>query len=191
MDWPSAQEQITGWQKPKHRCFSTRTEAQRFLDDDNQKYDENPDSPPASMEGFFNSLAPDSASDPTTQQPAQKKAKKLVNGNKAGKLDIPEYNEVDYEAGTGPLPPGAEDGFDPNIMLDPETGEVVYKTQEQRQSMRPAPKGATDTGPIRIHTDGSAIGNGTAGAFAGVGVYFGPGDSRYKSSHREIDCALC
>ena len=30
-DWPSAQKQITGWIKPKHKCFGTRAEAQRFL----------------------------------------------------------------------------------------------------------------------------------------------------------------
>ena len=30
-DWPSAQKQIVGWMKPKHKCFSTRAEAQRFL----------------------------------------------------------------------------------------------------------------------------------------------------------------
>jgi len=30
-DWPSAQKQIVGWTKPKHKCFSTRVEAQRFL----------------------------------------------------------------------------------------------------------------------------------------------------------------
>src|SRR5690606_36998807 len=32
--------------------------------------------------------------------------------------------------------------------------------------------------PLTIYTDGSALGNGKNGARAGVGVYFGPNDSR-------------
>lgn len=34
------------------------------------------------------------------------------------------------------------------------------------------------TGILRIHTDGSSLGNGQNGARAGLGVYFGPGDLR-------------
>ena len=114
-----------------------------------------------------------------TKAPAAKRAKKAVNGaSKASKAAPIVYNEADYEPGTGPLPPGTEDGFDPNIMLDPATGKVVYKTQEQRQATKPHPGGAAPSGALRIHTDGSALGNGAAGAFAGVGVYFGPADKR-------------
>jgi ribonuclease HI len=69
---------------------------------------------------------------------------------------------VEITAGEGPLPPGAEDGFDPNVLLDPSTGKLVYKTV--------AKKAATKT---------QAAGNGTKLASAGVGVYFGPGDSRF------------
>ena len=178
-DWPSAQEQITGWTKPKHRCFTTRVEAQRFLDGDEQKAFESSGAsdadPLASV--FYH------ASEPPTQTSVKplvsKKAKRGVNGtSKATKPVEPEYNETDYEPGTGPLPPGAEDGFDPNIILDGVTGEVVYKTLEQRQATKPQAAGDAQTGIIRIHTDGSSLGNGKAGAFAGVGVYFGPGDSR-------------
>ena len=111
---------------------------------------------------------------PTTPKPpASKKAKK------GGKPVEVEYNETDYEPGTGPFPPGIEDGFDPNLTLDLETGQIVYKTREQRQATKPQMVGNAQTGILRIHTDGSSLGNGKAGAFAGVGVYFGPGDSRY------------
>lgn len=127
---------------------------------------------------LFNSYAPTDSSDPTTQPPPQKKPRKSVNGTKSVKPEVTIFKEEDFEPGTGPLPPGAEDGFDPNIILDPSTGKVIYKTQEQRQAVKPAPSGATETGPIRIHTDGSSLGNGTPGAFAGVGIYFGPGDQR-------------
>ena len=178
-DWSSAQEQITGWQKPKHRCFSTRMEAQKFLDGDTSKSDESPTTPQAESSSFSASNDAEGLLDSTVQPPAQKSTKRLVNGGHKAKQQVQEYNEDDYEPGTGPLPPGAEDGFDPNIMLDPESGEIVYKTQEQRQATKPAPAGDSQTGPIRIHTDGSSIGNGTVGAFAGIGVYFGPADKRY------------
>ncbi|KAL4955566.1 Caulimovirus viroplasmin-domain-containing protein [Aspergillus filifer] len=83
------------------------------------------------------------------------------------------------EPGEGPLPPGAEDGFDPNVLLDPKTGKVVYKTDAQKAAIKTLPKGPP--GMLRIYTDGSSLKNGQAGANAGVGVYFGPGDSRFVS----------
>lgn len=94
------------------------------------------------------------------------------------KLDEPAYSEADFAPGTGPLPPGAEDGFDPNIFLDFISGNVVYKTPEQRQATMIAPGSGAQTGPIRVYTDGSSLGNGKTGALAGVGVYFGPSDKR-------------
>ncbi|KAL6720125.1 hypothetical protein ACLMJK_002046 [Lecanora helva] len=174
-DWPSAQEQITGWQKPKHRCFSTRVEAQRFLDDDDARTTDGTsivDGDGGNSVLFHASNRP---TGPELPQPAQKKTKKNVNGSR---IINPEYNEDEFEPGTGPLPPGAEDGFDPNIMLNPETGKIEYKTQEQRQATKKKPSTAAQTEPIRIHTDGSSLGNGQNGAFAGVGVYFGPADKR-------------
>ena len=179
-DWPSAQEQIIGSTKPRHKCFTTRVEAQRFLDGDERKaFDSSAASDVDPMTSvFYHASEPPIA---TTSKPlASKKAKKGMNGtSKVMKPVEVEYNETDYEPGAGPLPPGAEDGFDPNIILDAETGQIVYKTQEQRQATKPQVIGDTQTGILRIHTDGSSLGNGKAGAFAGVGVYFGPLDSRY------------
>ena len=176
-DWPSAQEQIRGWQRPKHRCFSTRAEAQRFLDQDLAVSESSPEAP-ATEDGVSASIGVDEPHDAIVHKPTQKKPKNALNGTGKSRVNILEYNEDEFEAGTGPLPPGAEDGFDPNIMLDPVTGKVVYKTQEQRQATKLAPAGDTQTGPIRIHTDGSSLGNGAVGAFAGIGVYFGPSDRR-------------
>ena len=173
-DWPSAQQQITGWQKPKHKCFTTRTEAQRFLDEDQRRASDSP-----SVEADAVSMTcyvPEVAMEPEIRQPANKKAKKGPNGVKTS---VRGYNEADFEPGTAPLPSDTEDGFDSNIFLDPETGTIMYKTHEQRQALKPRPFGVSQTEPIRIHTDGSSLGNGTSGAFAGVGVYFGPGDKRY------------
>lgn len=39
----------------------------------------------------------------------------------------------------------------------------------------------TNSGPLRIYTDGSSLGNGKVGAVAGVGVFFGKGDPRNVS----------
>ncbi|KAM5441105.1 putative ribonuclease H [Microsporum ferrugineum] len=82
----------------------------------------------------------------------------------------------EYAAGTGPLPLGADDGFDPNILLDPMTGKIVYKTPEQKKVTKMQPKPSGPPGMLKIYTDGSALRNGTARARAGVGVYFGPDD---------------
>jgi ribonuclease HI len=81
------------------------------------------------------------------------------------------------EPGTGPLPPGAQDGFDPNVLLDPATGKVVYKTKEQKSATKTRSIGPP--GMLRIYTDGSALKNGRDTAAAGVGVFFGPGDTRF------------
>ena len=107
-----------------------------------------------------------------------KKLKKATNGTGKVRSVALEYNEEDYEPGTGPMPPGAEDGFDPNIILEPQSARVIYKSQEQRQMTKKMGVGSSQTDTLRIHTDGSSLGNGKAGAFAGIGVYFGPGDER-------------
>lgn len=79
-------------------------------------------------------------------------------------------------AGIAPLPPNAEDGFDPNVLLEPATGKVVYRAPDQKLETKSQPK--APPGMLRIYTDGSALGNGYKGAQAGVGVYFGPRDPR-------------
>ena len=179
-DWPTAQEQITGWQKPKHRSFATRAEAQRFLDEDASRTGDSPEA--TEVESTTSSVQNpiEIFDDVPAKPPAAKKARKTLDGTSRNTKHPPaKYNEAQWEPGTGPLPPGAEDGFDPNIILDPVSGNVVYKTLEQRQATKPHPAGPTQTGLLRIHTDGSALGNGNIGAFAGIGVYFGPGDKRW------------
>ncbi|KAL3494894.1 Caulimovirus viroplasmin-domain-containing protein [Aspergillus germanicus] len=83
------------------------------------------------------------------------------------------------EPGEGPLPAGAEDGFDPNVLLDPKTGKVVYKSSGEKATTKTQPK--APPGMLRIYTDGSSLKNGRATAAAGVGVYFGPNDTRFVS----------
>lgn len=149
-DWAKAQEQIRGFTRPKYKRFSTRSEAEEFV----------------RMGGETNLATPGIrfASPPRPQGPPGMMA------------DNPrDENGREQEAGAGPLPPAAEDGFDPNVLLDPKTGQVVYKTKEQRTATKTQPTGPP--GMLRIYTDGSSLRNGTKIASAGVGVYFGPEDS--------------
>ena len=173
-DWPSAQRQVAGWAKPKHKCFSTRAEAERFLSDDGQPADD------STFDSVIESREFDIGPEEAGEGPLKKQKKgSSANGiGRATKPVVEDYDEAVFEAGLGPLPPGAEDGFDPNILLDPSNNGVVYKSAIQRsatklQAVCPAPEGM-----LRIFTDGSSLGNGQDGAVAGVGVYFGPRDAR-------------
>lgn len=148
-----------------------------FLDDEQQKGSESIEADSSSELNPFTNYLPEDSPENQAKPSSLKKAKKGLGGN--NKTVPIEYNESDFVAGTGPLPPGAEDGFDPNIILNPETREVIYKTQEQRQAMKFQAACDSQTDVLRIHTDGSSLGNGTVGAFAGIGVYFGPDDERY------------
>lgn len=84
--------------------------------------------------------------------------------------------DIEIPATNAPLPPDAEDGFDPNVLLDPSTGKIVYKAPDQKLATKSKP--TAPPGMLRIYTDGSSLGNGSKIAQAGVGVYFGPGDTR-------------
>ena len=85
-----------------------------------------------------------------------------------------------YELGTGSLPPGAEDGFDPNIKLGPD-GTIVQKTEEEKRKTKMMIRERDPPSMLRIYTDGSSLRNGQEGARAGIGVYFGPQDPKYAS----------
>ncbi|KAJ5518477.1 Ribosomal protein L9/RNase H1, N-terminal [Penicillium expansum] len=145
-DWTTAQEQIRGFPRPRYRKFSTREEAEEFVREGQTQ-------PPV---GFGEASGPSGPHGITTEKP------KNAEG-------------VEFAPGDGPLPKGAEDGFDPNVLLDPATGKVVYKTAPQMAATKTQSTGIP--GMLRIYTDGSSLRNGTPLASAGVGVYFGPGDS--------------
>ena len=181
-DWESASAQIKGWTKPRHKLFQTRAEAQQFLEEDDGISSRATETVETNGGAIEDDQDEEETAGGTSKPPPAKKAKRAVNGaSKTTKPAPLEYNEADYEPGTGPLPAGAEDGFDPNIRLDPESGKIIYKSQEQRQATKAVHNGTGLTGPVRIHTDGSSLGNGKAGAFAGIGVYFGPNDERYMA----------
>lgn len=153
-DWSKAQEQIQGFTRPRYRKFSTREEAEEFVREGQAQ--------PAVVFGS-------AAKKPTGPHGIRSENPKNAEG-------------VEYAPGEGPLPPGAEDGFDPNVLLDSTTGKVIYKTAPEKAVTKTQAAGIP--GMLRIYTDGSSLRNGTPLASAGVGVYFGPGDSRfvYQSS---------
>ena len=151
-------------------------EAQRWLDNEVAKSEERSDVVSVDDNTILDRLAKtDALLDATV--PASKKRKNTPATKNKQRTLAQEYNEEDFEPGFGPLPPGATDGFNPNIKLT-ESGEIVYKTEEERRATKLVSSDVDQTKPIRIHTDGSSLGNGQKGAVAGVGVYFGPGDAR-------------
>lgn len=147
-DWTKAQEQIRGFTRPKYRKFPTREEAEAFVKSGHEQ-------PPAV--GFG-------------------EAKTAVTAPGMMVETLKDAAGVEYAPGEGPLPQGAEDGFDPNVLLDPATGKVVYKTVQQKTATKTQVAGIPEM--LRIYTDGSSLRNGTRLASAGVGVFFGPGDAR-------------
>ena len=176
LDWPSASAQITGWPKPKQRSFPTRMEAQQWLDADVGSTPAPSESQSLDGNTFFTPNGAEAALHTNMKPSTSKRQKTQPNVKASLQSGNIEYNEEDYEPGFGPFPPGSTDGFDPSIKLNGDN--VVYKTEEERHLMKKAPSDADQTKPIRIHTDGSALGNGQNGALAGIGVYFGPGDGR-------------
>lgn len=169
-DWSEVQAQIKGATGVKQKGFATHAEAQAYVDE--FKRDK---SAPISLRGDISesSHATGKAKDSGNAAKRQKKENApskpaLTNG------------DIVYEPGMGPLPPDAEDGFDRTIKLDVETGQIRLKTEDELNATKKQPTGDF-SGPIVVYTDGSSLGNGRAGAVAGVGVYFGPRDHRNVS----------
>jgi ribonuclease HI len=160
-----AQEQIQGVRGPKYKKFSTRAEAEAFVSQGRNKNG-----------NLADILLP----------PEKKHKLDMINRSAPGLIIGSTYTTRDangnvYEPGTGPLPPGAEDGFDPNVKLNP-AGQVVHKTEPEKVKTKIVNKERDPPGMLTIYTDGSSLRNGQAGARAGVGVFFGPGDPRYAST---------
>lgn len=167
-DWPSAQAQISGFRNPRHKKFSTRAEAEAFVSEGKRK----------------------SAYDVGTGISPEEEIRRLIVKNSApGMVVNGDYVAKDkqgntFELGRGPLPPGAEDRFDPNLKLDTD-GTIRQRTEEEKARTKMVPTDADPPGMLKIYTDGSSLKNGQVGARAGVGVFFGPHNSEYDSpSHK-------
>lgn len=164
-EWTQAQAQIRGVKKPKHRKFNTRAEA----------------------EAFVAAARKANGSDPGKHTSPEEEIRRLIIQNSAPGLQVHgTYTPVDkdgnpYEIGRRPLPPGVEDGYDPNVKLAPD-GVIVERTEEEKNKTKMMVRERDPPGMLRIYTDGSSLRNGQAGARAGVGVFFGPQDPKYANS---------
>jgi ribonuclease HI len=166
-DYASVLAQTNGVSGAKHKSFTTREEAQAFVNDFQRGR-----SAPISLRGDLSETSSMVISkELKAGDTSTKKSKKtetvaaVLNG------------DVKWEPGYGPIPPDAEDGFDPTIKLDPDTGNIRVKTEQELSMTKLQPTGDI-SGPIVVYTDGSSLGNGKIGAVGGVGVYFGPNDAR-------------
>jgi ribonuclease HI len=167
-DWASVQAQTKGCPGAKQKAFSSRDEALAWVS--THKRDA---SVPISLRGHLSDVSPGPAMPGHAADHTPKRQKK-ADGLAASALP---NGDIEYEPGMGPLPPGAEDGFDRTITMDLDTGAIRHKTGAELSATKRQPTGDA-SGPIIVYTDGSSLGNGKAGAVAGVGVYFGPSDAR-------------
>lgn len=166
-DYPSVLAQTNGVSGAKHKSFTTRDEAQAFVNDFQRGR-----SAPISLRGDLSETSSMSITKQfKTDESTTKKSRKTEIATLATNGD------AKWEPGYGPLPPDAEDGFDSTIKLDPETGIIRVKTEQELSVTKLQPTGDI-SGPIVVYTDGSSLGNGKVGAVGGVGVYFGPNDTR-------------
>ena len=159
-EWASAHVQIKAYPGAKHKAFATRQEALAWVN--THKRDP---SVPISLRGDLAEVSP--AADPAHKPKKPKRPDAIVWAN----------DDIEYKPGRGPLPPGAKDGFDRTITMDIQTGAIRHKTEAELSATKRQPTGDF-SGPIIVYTDGSALANGKKRAIAGVGVYFGPNDSR-------------
>jgi ribonuclease HI len=203
-DWPTAQRQITGFIKPQHKSFTTKAEAEAYL----RKVSPPPQNdvssistagfggePPAviGIEHLLGRVLPESSSQ--DQEPPTKKARRSDMAKDAATKD----NELGgLPLGLGHVPEdgtdAAKDGFDYSLKMDPKTGELKRKTDNEMNATKIVARGglihssfigesnnSSGNEPewIKVWTDGACKGNGKKGAVAGVGVWFGPNDPRY------------
>jgi ribonuclease HI len=66
--------------------------------------------------------------------------------------------------------------------INPSANFTTEDSEEEEEDGHPAKK-AKSNNAVVAYTDGSALGNGRAGARSGVGVFFGPNDPKFVSSN--------
>ncbi|KAG6879310.1 hypothetical protein C0992_003637 [Termitomyces sp. T32_za158] len=100
--------------------------------------------------------------------------------------DSPISERILTEAEKDMLRGGKGEIFDPELVLKNEIGDgfrILLKEKTQRKDNQidytRCPEALPD--PIEIYTDGSCFGNGTIGAKAGAGVWFGHEDPRNRA----------
>lgn len=178
VDWPAVLEQVKGFKGAKQKKFDTWDEAQAYVNEVQQGtgHSQTNTSTPVSLNSQLDSMTPSGV------EPRRNTKKQKQNDGSSLLLAM----NGDYEAGTGPLPIDAEDGFDRRIKYGrPDGPEVEYKTPDELLQRKMQPTGDFE-GVLEIYTDGASKGNGRLGAYAGFGIWFGPSDPRHvqKIDHK-------
>ncbi|KAI9785496.1 MAG: hypothetical protein M1839_009237 [Geoglossum umbratile] len=170
-DWPSAQKQIIGWTKPKHRCFLSRAEAEAYVANNDVNGSANPEMKPKVK----------TEEKASSTRGSQGVVKEVSRASKKQKTTDPAISSMLGECEAQfvePLKSRSEEGHSAvDINVDADAVESKINSQERAKILSTKTKG----GVLRIYTDGSSLGNGKYGASAGVGVYFGQDDSRNVS----------
>ena len=192
-DWPSAQEQITGWTKPKHRCFPTLAEAEAFVEGrapDEAHNDMNRENTRPTEGGISAEPVPteDEPPPPEVSRPPNKRARTMVKEpSKRAQMAVQDGSSSSplisqdghaYVANGSPLVPGTASSSGFVAPPKPHTGQVDPQPPPQSEPCTRETRAAKSAGILRIYTDGSSLGNGQRGAVSGVGVYFGANDDR-------------
>ncbi|KAH7117749.1 ribonuclease H-like domain-containing protein [Dendryphion nanum] len=176
--WDEAKQHVHGHTGVKHKSFPYEEEAWAFLhtvDGQSTAASVVPSTAP-SIKGEYGSETPLTDIRKGCKISDSPAKKQKMNGGYATTT----LTNDEFEAGTGPLPHNAEDGFDRRLKLNPVSGILQYKTGRELAARKLQPNGDF-SGTLVIYTDGSALGNGTAGAVGGLGVWFGPNDPRNVS----------
>jgi len=171
--WEECKEQITGAKKPVYRAFTSKEDAQDFV-----QHGSEPQTP-ATVDVGNGDIVIAPATTKRKMDDSKQKVPPAKKQKKSTGYMVAEEEALDetLEPGSGPLPNGAEDGFDPRLMLAPDaadSGYISYKTPAQRESSKMQPVGVNLSACVDIYTDGCCKSNGVEGkAIAGWGVYFG------------------
>jgi ribonuclease HI len=190
-DWHTAQKQITGYQKPQHKKFSTRAEAEAYLRRPSPTIETvRPAVADADAARATSRVKNEDAEDEEAPAAKRRTATRLT----AGEADAAAAAAADMllPLGWAAPPADAADGHDYTLTIDAASGQLRRKTAAELDALtvRPANAGpaaaaatssktANRGGPLNVWTDGACRANGQRGAIAGVGVYFGPRDPKY------------
>lgn len=163
--WPEARVQLAGIEKPLVKCFKSRERAELW------------------MKGMLETPEPSKTSDTTiTTTSTKTEAKRTL-----GSAPIPTTSLAGTKRKLEPAKPAAMSiakhrkmGTLATSGGDLELGALLAAEKTQYANLKPGLDSVLpERESIIVYTDGSALGNGRTGARAGVGVYFGPNDSRY------------
>jgi ribonuclease HI len=165
-DWPSAQKQIIGWTKPKHKCFASRAEAEAYVKDSGANGNPNVGKKPIAKTEVTTSSTRES-------QGATREANRISKKRKRSDPAIDNSQSACQTQFAGALDPCSEEGLS-TVDVGVDIVEQKVDPHKRAKTKPTQMKG----GVLRIYTDGSSLGNGKYGASAGVGVYFGADDAR-------------